>query len=128
MNITVAVDEADALDVLLELNTAPGIDAKFVERDQVFDEAKEHPHYYADFAAVAELVVALASSLTSLTALATALMAYRNKKLAKPEEPGPVANHVTVYINGQQLRLAPADTTASVEDKVRVCLEPDRRA
>jgi hypothetical protein len=118
--ITVAVDEADALDVLLELNAAPGIDAKFAEQDRTFDEAKEHPMYSIDFATVVELVVALTSSLTTLS---TALIGYRNKKQAQAREQEQPAPAVAIYINGQQVQVVAVDTTASLEEKLRVCLE-----
>jgi hypothetical protein len=122
--ITVVVEEADASDVLLELNAAPGIEAKFAEHDRIFDEAKEHSQYSLDFATAAEVVVALTSSLTTL---ATALIAYRTKKLAQAGEQEHPAASVTIVINGQQVELALADTPASVEGKVQDCLQKDRR-
>lgn len=122
--ITVTVDEADALDLLVELNAAPGIDAEFAEQDPAFDEAKEHPSYSLDFPTIVELVVALASSLTTLS---TALISYRTKKLAQARAQGQPAAAVAIYINGQQVQIAAVDTTASVEEKLRVCLETDRR-
>jgi hypothetical protein len=121
---TVVVEEADALDLLLELNAAPGIDAEFAEKDPAFDEAKEHPAYSLDFLTVAELVVALTSSLTTLS---TALIAYRSKKLAQAREQGQPTPAVAIYINGQQVQLAAVDTTASLEEKLRVSLETDRQ-
>ena len=112
------------MDLLLELNAAPGIDAAFVEQDPVFDEAKEHPSYNLDLPTVVELVVALASSFATLS---TALIGYRTKKLAQAQEQGQPPAAVAIYINGQQVQIAVADTTASLEEKLRTCLEPDRR-
>lgn len=121
--IAVVVEEADALDALLALNAAPGVNAEFARRDRTFEEAKEHPLYSVDFATAAELVVALTGSLTTL---ATALIAYRSNKLAQAGQ-GQPGGSVAIYINGQQVHLAVADTAASVEEKVRGCLETDRR-
>ena len=47
--ITLAVEDADAFDVLQVLNAASGVEAAFAEAEPTYDENREHGMYSLDF-------------------------------------------------------------------------------
>jgi hypothetical protein len=122
--ITLAVEEADALDVLQDLNAGSGVEAAFAEAEPTYDENREHPLYSLDFGTFVELAVALTGLTGGLTTLTTALLSYRSKKLGQAQDGGSQPAAVTIYINSQQVQLTAVDTSASLEEKLRGCLQP----
>ena len=68
-------------------------------------------------------MVGLTTSMTTLTTLATALLNYRNKKLGEAQDGGSQRAAVTIYINSEQVQLTAVNTSASLEEKLRGCLQ-----
>lgn len=117
--ITILAPTEDAVDLLLELNQTPGIEAKFAEQEPIFDEKKTHPLYSLEYATLAQLVVSGIGLLGGLTTLTTALINYKTAKLSRGKREGKSA--AIVIINGKELEITDSDTAASVEEKLRGC-------
>lgn len=114
--VTIAVDEADAVDLLLELNRVPGVEARFGETKPTVEARDDHPSYLVDYATLVPLVVGLG---TNITTLATALVNFMKAKSAKaPAQEAAPPPKVTIYIDDRKIEITTADTTASVEVKL----------
>jgi hypothetical protein len=118
-NITVFIADDEAVDLLLQLNSTPGLTARFSEHAPGYDESKVHEMYSLELAALVQLLVYGVGLLGGITALSAALVNYKTARLARDNNKSRNTVIAVVVINNSKIEVLETDTVETLEEKIR---------
>jgi hypothetical protein len=118
-DITVFIADDEAVDLLLQLNSTPGLTARFSEHAPSYDESKVHEMYSLELAALVQLLVYGVGLLGGITALSAALVNYKTARLARDNNKSRNAVIAVVVVNNSKIEVLETDTVETLEGKIR---------
>jgi hypothetical protein len=105
---------------ILELRQLQGVQVRLEVKGLEHPQPKEHPQYDMSFTELAPIIISVSGMITSLVALATAIITLRAKIKTEDSNDSPP---VIIVIGEQRINVLSSSTVVQLESEIRAAVE-----